>query len=285
MLAAHPVRVRQVDADGCGGVEVTGQDGCRDDLGRHALDLFLLELRCHGRVVFKPLRVFRQLGGALGGGQVLEVDDGLPRSLHAQRVAVAFGEVAGEVHEALRVAQPVDGIFVEGAQVARAVHLYQQVDDLLLGLGVGVGACLEQVVDDVFECRRIHAAHAPHPFGELSELVALQARVHAHHHGARVGRSLALGVEGLGLGLRDARCVVVAGRGQQEVFAVLLVHAHGHDGGVEHDGQQLVAELCGGLSRAERQLVGRQLHHGFAQEVGAEARLELLTAVVVVDAR
>ena len=75
MYAAYPVRVGQVDADSCRGVEVTGEDGCGDYLGTHALDGLFLEAIVHGRVGLKPLCIVADELCALGGFHVLEVDD------------------------------------------------------------------------------------------------------------------------------------------------------------------------------------------------------------------
>ena len=192
--------------------------------------------------------VGRELFGALGGGKVLEIDNGLPRCFHAEGVAVRLSKVVGKVDKAFGVLEPMYRVVVEGAEVARAVGFDQQVDNLLLCGGVGKGTCLEQIVDYALNGRCVHAAHTPHAFGEQTVFVALQTAVHAHHHGTRVGSGLALRIELFGLGLCDARCIVVAGRCLDEVVAVLLVDAHGHDGGVEHDGEEFGAHLVNGLS-------------------------------------
>ncbi|CDE86755.1 unknown [Prevotella sp. CAG:891] len=195
-------------------------------------------------MVFEPLCIFRKFGGTLGGCQVLEVDYRFPRGFHAQGVAIAFSEIADKVDKAFGVLEPVNGVIVESTEVARAVHFDEQVDDLLLGGGVGKRTCLFKILDYALQGGRIHAANAPYAFGELSVVVAAYLAVHTHHDGTRIGHGFALRIEFFGLSLGNAGCVVVAGRGQHQVVAILLVDAHHHHRGVENHGENFVAE-CG----------------------------------------
>ena len=47
-VSANPVGVGEVDADGSGGIEVSGEDGSCDDFRADALHLFFFELGIHG---------------------------------------------------------------------------------------------------------------------------------------------------------------------------------------------------------------------------------------------
>ena len=271
-VAAHPVGVGQVDADGGAGVEVAGENGGGDDLGADALALCFLEAGVNGGVVLKPLGVGGEFLRAGRGGEVLEVDNALPRGLHAEGVAVGLGEAVDEIYGGGGVLEPEDVEGVKGAEVARAVVFDEFADDALLLGRVGEGQCFLQPIYYAGEGSVVEAAYAIDLLIDEAPLVAHEAGVEAHHYGARVGEGLALGVELLGLGLRDAGGVVVAGGGEDEVLAVALVGAHLHDAVVEDDGEDFLVE--GGAYALE----------GVTQPYLGEVGVELLAAVVVVDA-
>ena len=105
----------------------------------------------------------------------------------------------------------MDRIVVESAEVARAVVFHETVNHRLLLRGAGEGACLFEIFHDAFQSRAVKSAHAPNALGEVAELIAHEAAVHAHHDGLRVVGRLALRVEALGLCLRDAGGIVVGG--------------------------------------------------------------------------
>ena len=87
----------------------------------------------------------------------------------------------------------------------------------------------------------------------------------------------------LNLGLRHT-FVEIAGRGQQQVFAVSLVHPLRQHGGVEDDWEQLVAESVNSLTTVQRQSAGIHLMQYTAQIFLVEIGYKLLCAVVVIDA-
>ena len=90
-------------------------------------------------------------------------------------------------------------------------------------------------------------------------------------------------VEVLRLLLRHA-LIEMACRGQQQVLSVGLVHTLGQHAGIKNHGKQLLAHFLHRFALLQRQqLRSHPLQH-LAQEFLAEPWLELLTAIVVVDA-
>ena len=72
-------------------------------------------------MVFKPLCILAQCLCALGGFEVFEVHDAFPRTLQAQRVAIALDETVDEIDQRLCVLHPGDAVLVERLQVARLI--------------------------------------------------------------------------------------------------------------------------------------------------------------------
>ena len=227
-------------------------------------------------MVLEPLCVGRQLGGALCGSLVLEVGKAFPAGFHAQRVAIGLCEAIGEIHVALGLLHPEDGVGVEGSQVAGAIVFNQFLDDchLLVVLGYGLG--LLQPVDDAVDGLAVESSAPPHLFAQLSVLLD-KAAVHAEHDWmCRVWvRLFHAEIEILGLGLCDVWTIVVGGAGLHEVLPVGLVGALGHDGRVEDDGIEFL--------HVERQLGRVDILHRTAQEPLGETGLELVAAIVMVN--
>ena len=123
------------------GIEVAGKNGCRNYLGRNAFYLFLLKFGGYGRMVFEPLCIFRKFGGTPVAAKSLKLTIHSHEAFDAQGVAIAFSEIADKVDKAFGVLEPVNGVIAESADVARATF-DEQVDDLLLGGGVGKRTCL-----------------------------------------------------------------------------------------------------------------------------------------------
>ena len=271
-IATNPVGVGQVDADGGGGIEIAGEDGGGDDLSGNTFHFLFLETGIDGAVILKPLRIEGEGVGTFGGSHVLEVDNALPRGFHAEGVAVTFDKAVDEVDVTLHVFEPLDGIVVEGAEVAGAIELDEATNDggLVVIFSKGNGGF--EVLDDLRDGRSVESAFAPHVFFEETILSANKAGVHPHHDGTRIAGGLALCVELFGFGLRDIGTVVVAGAGKHEIIAVLLVGAHLHHVGIEEHGIDGFVE--GVVERTERG----------AQPLFGEAGNELLIAVMVVQA-
>ena len=241
MLGTHPVAVGKVDADGAAGVEVAAQDGCVDDLGRHAAAQRLLEAGIHRRMVLKPLRVPAQGLCSSGGLVVGIVDVAFPARFQSQRVAIHLGEAIGEIHFALGLLHPQDGVGVEDGQVARLVELDELAYDALLPLVFGIGDGLRQHLHYLPYGCSVHAIGPPHVLVQASVGSPFQPAVHTIHDGMLlVALCLLACVELLGFGLCDAGCIVVACRGEQQVFTCCLVDPLGHDRGVEDDGEKLL---------------------------------------------
>ena len=271
---AYPVGVGEVDADGGGGVRVAGEHGGGDDLGRYALHLFLFEALVDGAVVLEPLGVVADYLGAVAGGDVLEVDNRLPRAGHAQRVAVALDKAVYVVDLRGGVLGPHYRVLVKGAQVAGGVVVDKLLCVSLLCVVLGVGEGLLQVLDNLFDGGRVKASDF---VGLLHHLAVdlCHAGVEAVGDGGEVGGVLYRGVVSLDFGLGDVLVVEVRGRGADKVLAVGLVDALGVAGGIEdyvlQVGQHGLVGEAGGLVL-------------LTEEVAAETGHEFVHRVVVVDA-
>ena len=225
MLLANPVGVGQVDADGRGGIVVTGDDGHVDDLGRDALDFFLLEAGIDRRVVLEPLSIAADGLGTLRSFAVAVVHDALPGSLAAEGIVIVLDEAVDEVHVAVRVGHPADVVLVPHAQVARLVVFDELVDVFLLQVVLSVDAGCFQMTDDHLEGRAVDTAHLP---GLLHDLAVFlhDLAVEAIADGVRVGRVFHLRIEVVDFfGVNVI--IKVHGRSLYEVFLRALILQRG----------------------------------------------------------
>ena len=278
---SYPVGVGQVHADGGRRVAVAGENGGGDDFGRDAFYLFFLECRVGGRVVFEPLCVGADDFGAVRGFKVFEVDNRLPAAFQPDGVAVDFDESVDEVDARVEVGHPLNRVFVEGFEVAGAVIVDEQVDDLALLVVLGHGRGFFEPVDDFFDGCAVVAAYTVHLFIDFP-VAFYQAAVESERGGHGVAGGLHGIVESLGFGLCHA-VVVVAGRCGDEVFAGGEVHALGEGVGVEDDRADVCQQFIGGSALLEGQALGRQGAHGLFEEALAELGREFVGRVVVVD--
>ena len=164
-LFANPVRVGQVDADCRRRIQIAAQDGRRNNLCRNTFYLFFLETRIYGRMILKPLCVFTEFLRALCSCDVLKVDNSLPRCLQAERVSVRLRETIDKVDQILGSVNPKRRVFVESAEVARAIKLDELIDYGLLRRCVAIGARLLEIVDDFRDRTAVKSVFAPYEFG------------------------------------------------------------------------------------------------------------------------
>ena len=105
---------------------------------------------------------------------------------------------------------------------------------LLFAFGVRSGC--EEFVGDAVDGFAVETAAAPYVLVERAVGSLFEPAVQANHGwSVGIGFLLELCVESLGLGLRDAFRIVVAGGSEQEVLTVGLIDALGHDVGIEDD--------------------------------------------------
>lgn len=116
-------------------------------------------------MILKPLRVFTEFLRALCSCDVLKVDNSLPRCLQAERVSVRLRETIDKVDQILGSVNPKRRVFVESAEVARAIKLDELVDYGLLRRCVALGARLLEVVDDFRDGAAVKSVFAPYEFG------------------------------------------------------------------------------------------------------------------------
>ena len=281
MQVAYPVGVGKVDTDGCRRVAVAGENSGGDDFGRYTFDLFFLEGRVGGRVVFKPLGVGTDDFGAVRGFKVFEVDNRFPAAFQSDGVAVDFDKSVDEVDARVEVGNPLYRVLVKRFEVARAVVVDEQVDNLTLLVVLGYRGGFFEPVDDSFDGGAVMAAYAVHLFIDFS-VAFYQPAVEPVRGRHGVAGGLHGAVEGFGLGLCYS-VVVVAGRGGDEIFAGGEVHSLGQGVRVEDDGADVCQQFIGGSTLLEGQALGGQGAHGLFEEGLAEFGGELVGRVVVVN--
>ena len=142
VFSPNPIAIRQVYSDSTTGIEVASKHGSTDDLRTHTLARLLLEALINWRVLFEPPSIVAQSFGSQCCFVVDDVHIALPACFESKRVAIDFGEAIGEIHFALRLVHPKDGIFVEGLQVSCPIELHQLVYDSLLLVVLGISTSL-----------------------------------------------------------------------------------------------------------------------------------------------
>ena len=148
MVATHPVAVGQIDANSGRRIEVAGNDDTLYDLCADAAADGLAEADIDGTVVFEPLCMVGKYAGAAGSCLVAEIDDAFPTGLVAKRVTIGFDETIDEVHLALRIFEPCNGIFVEGNERTSPVEFDEETNDALLSGMFGIGQGIFKMTDN-----------------------------------------------------------------------------------------------------------------------------------------
>ena len=123
---------------------------------------------------------------ALGGCDVFEIDDAFPRCFHAEGITISFGEAVDEIDQTLGVFEPLNGVFVEGAEVASAIVFNQTTNDTGLLLIFCKRFCCFEMLDDLLDGCAVESSHAPNALFEKTKLSAYQTRIQSHHHGTRI---------------------------------------------------------------------------------------------------
>ena len=209
--------------------------------------------------------------GALGGGNVFEINDAFPRCFHAEGITISFGETVDEIYQTLGVFEPLDGVFVEGAEVARAIVFDQTTNDTGLLCIFSKGFCCFEMLDDLLDGCSVESSHAPNTLFEKTKLSTHQTRIQSHHHGTWIARRFTLCIKLFGFCLGDVVTVVVTCAGEYEVVAIFLIDTHLERVGIEHGIEHFVFYLI--VKACER---GAQ---PFLRKFGNE----LFVAVVVMD--
>lgn len=82
-------------------------------MGCNAFNLWLAETRVDGRVVFKPLCIFRDGLCTSCGYRVFIFDEAFPCAFQAEGISVDLNESIDEVDTSFLLFQPFDGILVK----------------------------------------------------------------------------------------------------------------------------------------------------------------------------
>ncbi len=113
ILRTNPVGIGQIDADSRRGIFLTAEHGGTDDIGRNALDNRLTETGIDRRMILKPLGVFADGLGTMGGLLIDIFHESFPRAFQAQRIAIDLNESVDEIDGSIVLTHPFNAIFIE----------------------------------------------------------------------------------------------------------------------------------------------------------------------------
>ena len=145
----YPVCVRQVDTDGRSGIRVAGKHSYRDDRSGYTTGILLLEAGIDGSMRFEPRSLTTDLFRALARLLVTDMHERFPHPLHPEGVSIDFGEAIDEVHDRLRIADPMDRIAVVLLQIALLVVFDERKNSLALGFALSISHSGLEVGDDL----------------------------------------------------------------------------------------------------------------------------------------
>ena len=147
--SAYPVSIRQVDADGRSGIRVAGKHSYRDDRSGYTTGILLLEAGINGSMRFEPRSLTADLRRTLARLLVTDMHERFPHPLHPEGVSIDFGEAIDEVHDRLRIADPMDRIAVVLLQLALLVVFDERKNGLALGFALSISHSGLEVGDDL----------------------------------------------------------------------------------------------------------------------------------------
>ena len=145
----YPVSVRQVDTDGRSRIRIAGEHSYRDDRSGYTAGILLLEAGINGSMRFEPRSLTADLRRALARLLITDMHERLPHPLHPEGVSIDFGEAIDEVHDRLRIADPMDRISVVLLQLALLVVFDERKDRLALGFALSISHSGLEVGDDL----------------------------------------------------------------------------------------------------------------------------------------
>ena len=145
----YPVSVRQVDADGRGGIRVAGEHSYRNDCSGYTAGILLLKAGIDGSMRFEPRCLTADLPRAFARLLITDMHERLPHPLHPEGVSIDFGEAIDKVHDRLRVADPMDRIAVVFFQIALLVVFDERKNGLALGFALSISHSSLEVGDDL----------------------------------------------------------------------------------------------------------------------------------------
>ena len=145
----YPVSVRQVDADGRGGIRVASEHSYRDDRSEYTTGILLLKAGIDGSMRFEPRCLTADLRRAFARLLITDMHERLPHPLHPEGVSIDFGEAIDKVHYRLRIADPVDRIAVVFFQIALLVVFDERKNGLALGFALSISHSGLEVGDDL----------------------------------------------------------------------------------------------------------------------------------------
>ena len=164
----YPVSVRQVDTDWRSGIRVTGKHSYRDDCSGYTAGILLLEAGIDGSMRFEPRCLTADLRRALARLLVTDMHERFPHPLHPEGVSIDFGEAIDEVHDRLRIADPMDRIAVVLLQLALLVVLDERKNSLALGFALSISHSGLEVGDDLAQGLAVESVLLVDLFVELA---------------------------------------------------------------------------------------------------------------------
>ena len=145
----YPVGVRQVDTDGRSRIRIAGKHSYRDDRSGYTTRILLFEAGINGSMRFEPRCLTADLRRALARLLITDMHERFPHPLHPEGVSIDFGEAIDEVHDRLRIADPVDRIAVVLFQIALLVVFDERKNGLALGFALSISHSGLEVGDDL----------------------------------------------------------------------------------------------------------------------------------------
>ena len=164
----YPVSVRQVDTDGRSGIRVAGEHSYRDDRSGYATGILLLEAGINGSMRFEPRSLTADLHRTLARLLVTDMHERFPHPLHPEGVSIDFGEAIDEVHNRLRIADPVDRIAVVLFQIALLVVFDERKNGLALGFALSISRSGLKVGDNLAQGLAVESVLLVDLFVELA---------------------------------------------------------------------------------------------------------------------
>ena len=164
----YPVSVRQVDTDGRSGIRVAGEHSYRDDRSGYATGILLLEAGINGSMRFEPRSLTADLRRTLARLLITDMHERLPHPLHPEGVSIDFGEAIDEVHNRLRIADPVDRIAVVLFQIALLVVFDERKNGLALGFALSISRSGLKVGDNLAQGLAVESVLLVDLFVELA---------------------------------------------------------------------------------------------------------------------
>ena len=284
MVAANPIRIRQIDADRRCRITIASQHGYGDHFGTHPFYLFLLEAFVDRRMIFKPLRIIADNLRALGRILIDKVYGRLPAGFHTQRITVSFDKTVHEIHIRSRILYPKDGVGIECLQVTGLIVFNQFFDDCFLRIVFGKRNGLLQLAHNLFDSSRIKTSDFPYLLDNLSVLLHQPAIESVRDRSDGVFTRFHSGIIIFHLFLGNTAAIVVIGRCQDQIPVAALHSTFCQYSRIKDHRRDFCNKLLQSLSFTQRKFRDIHLLQAALKEFRGKAGNKLILCIMVMDA-